>query len=197
LAANVRSLRADAQLNQDRLLEAAAAAFARDGADTSLKGIAKEAGVGIATLYRRFPTRELLIESVYTNETAKLCASAATLLETSSPLLALRSWMDQFVDYMWTKHGMISALRSVLVAEDDIMYTRGLLADAIATLIAAGARDNSIRDDVAGYDVLMALGGITLIAGDPDQRELGSRLLDLLIDGLSVTAGRPAAGRSR
>jgi AcrR family transcriptional regulator len=188
---NVRSLRADARLNQDRLLEAAALAFARDGADTSLKGIAKGAGVGIATLYRRFPSRELLIEAVYSNETAKLCAAAPTLLDAASPLKALRAWMDQFVDYMWTKRGMISALHSVLVAEEDIMYTRGLLADAIATLITAGVGDSSIRSDVASYDVLMALGGITLIAGEPSQRELGSRLLDLLIEGLRRHADSP------
>jgi AcrR family transcriptional regulator len=182
--AKVRSLRADARLNQDRLIQVAAIAFARDGADTSLKGIAKGAGVGIATLYRRFPTRELLIEAVYRNETVRLCASALTLLETEPPLPALRSWMDQFLDYMWTKHGMSSALRAALVADDDVMYTRRLLADAITTLIAAGMADNSIRNDVASYDVLMALGGITLIAGEPGQRELGSRLLNLLIDGL-------------
>ena len=182
--ARVRSLRADAQLNQDRLLEAAAAAFAREGAETSLKGIAKEAGVGIATLYRRFPTRELLIEAVYSNETARLCAAAGELLSTHPAVPSLRAWMDRFVDYMWTKRGMTGALHSVLVADDDVMYTRGLLADAIATLMTAGVADDTIRADIAPYDVLMALGGVTLIAGDPSQNALGCRLLDLLIDGL-------------
>jgi AcrR family transcriptional regulator len=185
-SANGRSLRADAQLNQDRLLEAAATAFARDGADTSLKGIARAAGVGIATLYRRFPSRELLIEAVYRNETARLCAAASELLDTLAPVAALRNWMDRFVDYMWTKHGMTEALRAALVAEDDVMFTRGLLADAITTVMAAGVADGTVRPDISGYDVLMAIGGITLIAGAPGQRELAGRLLDLLVDGLAT-----------
>src|SRR3954447_1683535 len=104
--ADTPALRADARLNRDRLLEAAAEAFAREGADTSLKAIAQQAGVGIGTLYRRFPTREDLIEATYRNETTKLCQSAPRLLETGEPLAALREWMSRFVDYMLTKHGM-------------------------------------------------------------------------------------------
>jgi AcrR family transcriptional regulator len=190
-AKQTRSLRADAQLNQDRLLEAAAIAFTRDGADASLKGIAQAAGVGIGTLYRRFPTRELLIEAVYSNETARLCAAAPELLEMLSPVAGLRAWMDQFLDYMWTKRGMTGALQAALVPEGEVMVTRVLLADAIATLLAAGIADGSIRADIAAYDVLMAVGGITLIAGHPTQRELAGRLLDLLIDGLATDSRRP------
>jgi AcrR family transcriptional regulator len=184
---DARSLRADAQLNRDRLLEAAAAAFARDGADTSLKAIAKEAGVGIGTLYRRFPTRDDLIEATYRNETTRLCESASELLERSDPATALRQWMDRFVDYMLTKHGMSSALPSILAAEDGLRAgTRSRLRDAIATLLATGIQANSLRSDVSADDVMMALGGITLIAGAEQQRDLAARLLDLLMDGLTV-----------
>ncbi|HEX4250144.1 MAG TPA: TetR family transcriptional regulator [Pseudonocardia sp.] len=180
-----RPLRTDAQLNQDRLLEAAARAFARDGADTSLKAIAKDAGVGIGTLYRRFPTREALIEATYRNETARLCAAAPELLLDTSPVAALRTWMDRFIDYIATKHGMAEALHAVLVSDgEQRTRTRDLLTEAIATLLRAGVADGTFRSGIDPNDVLMALGGITSIAGTPDQRDLAHRLLDLLLDGL-------------
>lgn len=181
---STRRLRADAQLNHDRLLDAAARAFAEDGTEASLKAIAQDAGVGIGTLYRRFPTREQLVEATYRNEVARLCAAAPELLTTMSPADALRAWMDRFVDFMATKAAMADALRVVLVSETDRMATRGLLADALATLVRAGAADHEIRQDIAPSDVLMGLGGVTLIAGEEGQRDLAARLLDLLMDGL-------------
>lgn len=182
--AKSRPLRADAQLNHDRLLEAAAQAFAQDGTQASLKAIAKDAGVGIGTLYRRFPTREALVEATYRNEVSKLCDSAPDLLSKMPAAQALRTWMDYFIDFMATKNAMADALRTLLVSEADIMHTRALLADALATLLTAGAADTTVRGDIDPSDVLMSLGGITLIAGEPEQRDLARRLLDLLIDGL-------------
>jgi AcrR family transcriptional regulator len=181
----VRPLRADARVNRDRLLDAAARAFARDGAEASLKAIAKDAGVGIGTLYRRFPTRERLVEATYRNETARLCAAAPDLLRVRPAAEALRVWMDHFVDFLATKRGMADALRAVLVADGELrMQTRDLLTDALATLLTAGIAEGALRPDIDPNDVLMGLGGVTLIAGEPDQRALAGRLLDLLVDGL-------------
>jgi AcrR family transcriptional regulator len=176
-------------LNQDRVLDAAARAFARDGSQASLKAIAKDAGVGIATLYRRFPTRERLVEATYRNESEKLCAAGPELLDSMPARQALLTWMDLFVDYMATKHGMADALHAVLVTDGDLrMHTRDLLTDALATLLAAGVADTSIRADADPDDVLMAVGGVALIAGEPSQRELAHRLLDLLMAGLENRA---------
>jgi AcrR family transcriptional regulator len=178
-----RPLRADAQINHDRLLDAAARAFARDGAEASLKAIAQDAGVGIGTLYRRFPTRERLVEATYRNEVARICAAAPDLLKASPAVDALRAWMDLFIDFLATKRGMAEALRAVLVADGELrMHTRDLLTDALATLLKAGA--DSLRQDVDPDDVLMGLGGVALIAGEPAQRDQAHRLLDLLVDGL-------------
>jgi AcrR family transcriptional regulator len=178
-------VRADAQQNQERLLQVAAQAFAREGTGASLKAIAKEAGVGIGTLYRRFPTRETLVEAVYRNEVASLCAAAPDLLTSQSALDALRAWMGRFVDLMAAKHGMGDALRAVLVSEDDRMRTRYLLRDALAVLLDAGVADDVIRAGLDPYDVLMALGGMTLIAEGADQRGMALRLVDLLISGIA------------
>ena len=184
--ADARELRADARINRDRLLEAAAEAFTRDGAETSLKAIAQTAGVGIGTLYRRFPTRDDLIEAVYRNETIRLCDSAAMLVETMDPVAALRTWMDSFITYMLTKHGMSDALPAILASVDGLrMASRAMLSDAVATLLDAGVRTGDFRSDVPAADVMMALGGITLIAGAEHQRDLAVRLVDLLIAGLT------------
>lgn len=184
-----RSLRADAQANHDRLLEVAARTLAHKGPDASLKAIAAEAGVGIGTLYRRFPTREDLIEAIYRNETARLSESAAELLETSAPLPALRAWMEAFVDYMHTKQGMADALPAILAARQGLrLHSREVLDNAVATLLAAGINAGELRQDASTNDVLMALGGITLISGHEHQRDLASRLISLLLDSLSNQA---------
>src|SRR5882757_7570121 len=85
--------RADAERNRARLLDAAKAAFS-SGQTPTLEQIARDAEVGIGTLYRHFPTREALVEALYRKELADLCASADGLLETHSPERALRAWMD-------------------------------------------------------------------------------------------------------
>jgi AcrR family transcriptional regulator len=171
-----RPLRADARANHDRLLEVAATAFGREGTDASLKAIAQQAGVGIGTLYRRFPTREHLVEAVYRNEVARLCVAAPALLETLPPVAALTAWMEQFVDFMATKRAMIAVLRS----DEDRLHIRELLRTAIATLLDAGAG----RPGVDPNDVLLGLGGITLIAGEERERELATRLIGLLLHGV-------------
>src|ERR1700712_321249 len=130
-----RMLRADAQINQDRVLEAAAEAFGRGGADTSMKAIARAAGVGIGTLYRRFPTRDQLIDATYRNETAKLAESVEALLAQESPPRALRFWMDGFVDYILTKHGMAEALPAILASTDGLRTrSRDILRDSVTRL---------------------------------------------------------------
>jgi AcrR family transcriptional regulator len=176
-------MRADAQQNHERLLAAAARAFAREGADASLKDIAKDAGVGIGTLYRRFPTREVLVEAIYRNETTKLAEAAPELLDRLEPVQALRTWMDQFVDYIATKHGMAGSLKAFLDGAGELrMDSRKLLADAIGILLRAGIEEGALRNDVPAEDIMMGLGGITLIAGD--DRALAERLSELLVAGL-------------
>src|SRR3569833_1660387 len=116
VATGARPLRADAQRNRDRLLEVAVRAFSDGGPDVTLGSIAKDAGVGIGTLYRLFPTRESLIDAAYRNELARLCDATAGLLETMPPDQATRAWMDRFVEYMTTKRGMSDALRAVIAS---------------------------------------------------------------------------------
>jgi AcrR family transcriptional regulator len=181
----VKPQRADAQRNRARLLEAAVCAFSKDCPDVTLDAIAKDAGVGIGTLYRHFPTRESLVEAAYRNELDRLCDAAADLSQELSPEAAMRAWMDRFVDYMTTKRGMSDALRCVIASGGNpFSHSRDRMTAAVTTLLDAGAAAGTIRPDVEPVDVLASLSGVTLAAGDPDQRDQARRLLDLLMDGL-------------
>src|SRR6266545_6444910 len=182
-AAQPRPLRADAQRNRDKLLDVAVRAFSQDGPDVTLEAIAKEAGVGIGTLYRHFPTREALIEAAYRNELAAVCDASPELLATMPPAEALRTWMDRFVDYMTRKMGMADALRAVIASgANPYAQSRELLVGAIKPLLDAGAADGVIRADVSADDVLVSLSGVALAAGA--KRDQADRLLNLLLDGL-------------
>ena len=183
-----RRLRADAQRNEDRLLEAAAEAFSSHGASASVKDIARAAGVGIGTLYRRFPSKELLIEATYRHEVQDLCGAALGLSASSPPRDALRAWMELFLDFMATKQGMADALRVVLTDEAERLETRAQLAGAIDHLLAAGADQSLIRPRVDAMDVLMALGGISLITANENRPDLAARLIDLLLHGILADA---------
>jgi AcrR family transcriptional regulator len=188
-ATGSRPLRADAQRNRDRLLDAAVRAFSQQGPDVTLDAIAKDAGVGIGTLYRHFPTREALVEAAYRNELARLCEAAADLLDELPPDQAARAWMDRFVDYMTTKRGMADALRAVIASGGNpFSESRDRLTDTIATLLEAGVATGTLREDVEPRDVLAGLGGVSLTAGEPSQRDQAGRLLDLLMDGLRYRA---------
>ncbi|SDL27763.1 TetR/AcrR family transcriptional regulator [Nonomuraea jiangxiensis] len=179
-----RQPRADARANRDRLIEVAARTFAREGAGASLKGIAKEAGVGIGTLYRHFPTRESLIEAAHTSELARVCESADDLLATMPPDEALRAWLGRWVTYLTAKHGLAQALRATAASGEDAVAFPGARALALAAvdrLLDAGVRDGTLRQGVEPLDVLVAAHGAALAAMDPGQVV---RLLDYLMDAL-------------
>ncbi|WP_329404225.1 TetR/AcrR family transcriptional regulator [Streptomyces melanogenes] len=188
-------LRADARRNRERILEAAVRAFSEKGPDVAIDTIAKAAGVGSATLYRHFPTREALVEAAYRNELARVCDSAATLLAAHTPDRAIRLWMDAFIDYLAAKQGMADALRAAVASgADPFAETLDKLGTALATLLHAGADAGLLRPDIDPFDVGFSLAGVALITSAPDQRERAGRLLDLLLDGLRYGAdGAPAS----
>jgi AcrR family transcriptional regulator len=180
--AATKTRRADAERNRERLLEVAVRAFSAGGADVSLEAVARDAGVGIGTLYRHFPTREALVEAVYRNEISRVSALAGELLASQPPGAALREWMERFVAFMATKHGMADVFRAVIASgANPYGETRALALDAVQTLVAAGAAAGAIRGDIDPLDILTILNGISFATEEPAQT---GRLLDLVRDGL-------------
>ncbi|WP_255953693.1 TetR/AcrR family transcriptional regulator [Streptomyces odontomachi] len=187
-----RPLRADARRNREKILAAAVRVFASEGLDAHLERVAKEAGVGSATLYRNFPTREALVEAVYRNEVAQLCDAAPALLAAKPPDEALRVWTRLFLDYVTAKYGMIDALRAIAATGDNPYgRSREMIQSAIAALMDACAAAGVIRTDVGPADIAAALEGIALTSASPERRQQAERLLDLTLDGLRAGAAKP------
>jgi AcrR family transcriptional regulator len=192
-ATGTRPLRADAQRNRDKLLDAAVRAFSRGGPEVTLEAIARDAGVGIGTLYRHFPTREALVEAAYRNELARLCDVVPDLLAAEPPDQAMRIWMDRFVDYMSTKHGMADALRAVIASGGNpFAESRDRLLAAVTALLEAGVAAGTLRSDIAPSDVLTSLSGVSMVTANQAQPDQARRILDLLIDGLRYRAAQPS-----
>src|SRR5467141_1575500 len=179
-----RKPRADAQRNRERILEVAKQAFTRSGADTSLDDIAKQADVGPGTLYRHFPTRDVLLEAVYRSEVEKLAAAQRELSAKLPPIEALRAWMMLFVDYIATKQIIASALNSV-VGGPSRLYdsSRVQVSGAIDALVKTAMKSGDIRKDLEPFDLHRAQIGVSNVATGPDWQESAKRLVDILITG--------------
>jgi AcrR family transcriptional regulator len=182
---DARARRADAARNRDTLLAAATRAFASSESEPSMRAIAREAGVGIATLYRHFPTRESLVDAVYQDQVERLTLGAHELLQQLLPAEALRRWMDLFADWLATKHGMLDTLLAMIESgEIALAHTRTELLGVITTILEAGRAAGDLRADITAEDIAASLIGILTVAGKPEQHAQAKRLLDLLMDGL-------------
>ena len=183
--APAKRLRADASRNREKLVEIAATAFAERGGNASLEDIARQAGVGIGTLYRHFPTREHLVEVLYRREVEALCDAAEELAQNNPPDVALAEWMQRFVDYIAAKRGMANSLRILFDANSEVFAnTSGMVALALQRLVDAAVADGSIRSDIDINDISQALSGIYSAPDTPDWRDRSRRLVSLLMDGL-------------
>jgi AcrR family transcriptional regulator len=179
--------RADARRNEETLLEAAAAAFIASGVDAPVRDIAAKAGVGVGTIYRHFPTRADLIVAVYRHQ-VEACVEAgpALLANSDSPHTALAGWIDLFVDFLVTKHGLAEALQS-----DDATFATlhayfiDRLMPVCAELLDAAARAGQIRPDIQALELMRGVGNLC-IGADKDPRYDARRMVELLLAGLRL-----------
>jgi AcrR family transcriptional regulator len=178
IVAAQRPHRRDAARNYDALLSAAREVFAESGADAPLEDIARRAGVGIATLYRNFPTRRRLFESVYADEVAALCRVAEEVAGLE-PWEALDSWLRRFVGYSVTKR----AIREAMDGESDIFQAcRESMYRAGGPLFDRARRAGRVRADIDFDDLLRMVAGIAATNFlDDAQRD---RVLGVALDGV-------------
>jgi len=184
-----RPPRADARRNRERLLAVARDAFAATGGKATLDAIAREAGVGIGTLYRHFPTREALVEAIYATELDAVVTSAPALLAQLPPEAALRAWMDDYAAFFAAKRGISETLRAGWASGTIATpATRERITATIALILDAGAEAGTLRDDVPAEQVTMMLLGVFLSTRASDEPELTGPLLDLVAAALRPDA---------
>lgn len=177
--------RADARRNQKTLLDAAAAAFVESGVDVPVRDIAAQAGVGIGTIYRHFPTRADLIVAVYRHQVEACAEAGPTLLADSrTPHTALGQWINLFVDFLITKHGLAEALQSDDPTFQTLhAYFLDRLVPVCAQLLDAAAAAGEIRPDMDPYELLRGVGNLCIGAGNTPRYD-ARRMVELLIAGL-------------
>ncbi|MFD4996199.1 TetR/AcrR family transcriptional regulator [Streptomyces buecherae] len=180
-----RGKRADAQRNEQALLAAAAAVFVTSGVDAPIRRIAAEAGVGMGTIYRHFPTRSDLVVAVYRHQVDACAEAGPTLLaEADSPFAALRAWVDLFVDFLVTKHGLAKAMQSDGSGFDALhAYFLERLVPVCARLLDAAVEAGEIEPGTPPQELMRGVGNLC-IGRDSDPDYDPRRLVALLLRGL-------------
>jgi AcrR family transcriptional regulator len=180
-----RARRSDARRNKEMLLDAAAAAFVESGVEAPVRDVAARAGVGVGTIYRHFPTRADLIIAVYRHQVESLAQAGPDLLKTSAgPYAALGRWIDLFVDFLVTKHGLAAVLKADSTGFDALhAYFLDRLLPVCAELLGAAAAAGEIRSGLEAYELLRGVGNLC-IGAENDPRYDARRLVTLLISGL-------------
>jgi AcrR family transcriptional regulator len=178
--------RADAQRNYDRILAVARAAVAERGDDIVLEDIAREAGVGIGTLYRHFATRQELLEAAFLDEAEELRARAEGLVDEPAPLDALITWLRLQLDFGAHGRSMGAAVMNAKHTEgSDIQLACVSMREAGAVLLRRAQAAGEVRPGVEMPDVLRLMHGIVLVNEQaPEDPGRAGRLFDLVIAGI-------------
>jgi AcrR family transcriptional regulator len=182
-----RPMRADAQRNYDRLVTAARQVFAQEGGGASMESIAKEAGVGIGTLYRHFPKRIDVVEAVYREDVDELTTVAESVTATMEPWPALVAWLEAFVRYAMGKKRFLNELHEAFEKNPDLRSaSRERIVSALGLVLTPAQEAGVVRKDIDAPDLMQLLGSMCMSATlTPDQ---GGRLLVMIQDGLRPPA---------
>jgi AcrR family transcriptional regulator len=182
-----RPIRADAVRNNERLVAAARVVFAQQGGGASMEAIAKEAGVGVGTLYRHFPKRIDVVEAVYREDVDELVTAAECLVATEQPAAALSSWLAAFVRYATAKRRFLNELHEAFGKNPELKsVSRDRIEGALRLVLEGAQRVGAARTDLTATDLMQLLGSMCMSATlTPEQ---SSRLLVVIEDGLRPPA---------
>jgi AcrR family transcriptional regulator len=191
-------MRADAKRNYDLLVAAADAVFTEHGTEAPLEDIARKAGVGIGTLYRRFPTREALLAAVLDEGTQAIVERGQELLAAHSPSLGLAKWLEALVGYVMTYRGLTEAVVAGYKDSDE-PFCRGCdaIAQTGAALVERAQAAGELRADASARDVVMAAHAAAWVGEQTKDPEAPARLLATLLAGLRGDGVRREPARRR
>ena len=155
-----KPLRADAERNRRLLLDAAAEAFAEHGLEVGVAEIARRAGVGRGTVFRRFPTKEHLIAAIVVDRMDQVSARGRELLADPNPDAALFELLASMVGSAQTDRALFEAVGDTFLANEDIRVAHAQLAGVLDQLLQRAQDAGTIRDDVGALDLLMMFKGV-------------------------------------
>ena len=196
MATTAKPLRADAERNRRRLLDAAAACFAERGLEVSVAEIARRAGVGHGTAFRRFPTKEHLVAAIVLDRIEAVTAHARELLETDGdPLL---EFMRTAIEMQVEDRALGEAIASDVFGDPAVQVAHRELLDVVEQLVRQAQQAGQVRDDISAVDVIaltkaVTAASATLLAVKP---RIWRRYLDLARDALRPEAAHPLTGRA-
>jgi AcrR family transcriptional regulator len=181
-----RPMRADARRNHDLLVEAARKVFAQQGGSASMEAIAKEAGVGVGTLYRHFPKRIDIVEAVYRDDVDVLVASAERGLTELEAWEALESWLRAYLEYGRAKRTFLNELHEAFEKNPDLKpASRERVWDVCERVLHRAQEAGEARRDIDGADLMQLVG--PMCTNSTLSVEQGDRLLAMVLDGLRPT----------
>ena len=183
-----RPMRSDARRNAERIVSAAREVFAREGGGASMEAVAREAGVGVGTLYRHFPKRIDLVEAVYRTDVDRVVETAERAASELEPWAAVDAFMEAFVRYALGKRTFLNELHEAFEKNPDLKLQSCQRLDAAMQLVIDRAqRSGVVRTDVTGSDVMQLLGSMCLSA--TLTAEQSARLVPIILDGLRKPVG--------
>jgi AcrR family transcriptional regulator len=199
MAADDKPLRADAERNRRRLLDAAEALFCERGLEVGVGEIAQRAGVGRGTLFRNFPSKEHLIAAIVVDRMNEAIIRGRELVDAGDPATALFDFLDELVGRQRRDRALFDAVADTFLANPEIRAAHADVVGVLDALLARAQEAGAVRDDVGAIDVLMLIKGVCQSASafehiDP---EIADRQLDLICAALSAKpAAQPLRGRT-
>lgn len=189
-----RPLRADAVRNREKILDAASTVFAERGLDATLDEIAAEAGVGVGTVYRRFPDKDTLIGALFENAVDEIANLALKANDFANSWEGLVWFLEEALQRQCENRGLRDVVVGAPYAQERMADARRRIGPAISTLMERAQRDGYLRGDVVAADfpimemMISSLGCLTNQLA-PD---LWRRYLTIMLDGLSVQRAHPS-----
>lgn len=178
-------MRADAKKNYDRLLEVAQQAVTEQGADLSLRDVARRAEVGLGTLYRHFPTREALLEALLRTSFEALAARADTFTASNSSDDALVLWLRETITFTYSHRGVLALMMGAIEDPNSALHTSCVTLRAAGTALLARAQsEGKARQDIDGSDLFVLVASLAWVREQPTAAARADHLFEVITSAL-------------
>lgn len=193
-------MRADARKNYEQLLEVARDVFAEQGVDASLRDVARKAGVGLGTLYRHFPTRAVLLETLLREDFDALAARARELETSGASDEALVSWLHEIIAFTYENRGVIALMMGAIEDLDSALHAScSTLRGAGAALLARAQAEGTARTDLDGAELFDLIAALAWLREQPSHAPRADRIFELIASAVLLRAdgGKRPSRRER